>query len=385
MNRLIAIALPGGPRYFDELHRAFDDGDAVLPVDTRLGRPARERLLESMRPHSIVEEPGQAQVLGYSEPVEPGDALVMATSGTTGRQQGVVLTHDAVAASAHATSRRLGVDPSADRWWACLPLAHIGGLSVLLRSMVEGVGCEVVEGFSPEGAAAALNGGATLTSLVPTALRRLSPEVSSGFRQILLGGQAPPAGLAPNVVTTYGMTETGSGVVYDGLPLDGVEVRVDPVDSQIFLRAPMLLRSYRDGHDPKTADGWLPTGDAGTIDSKGRLVVKGRLGDLIISGGENVWPGSLEPLIKRHPSVLEVAVGGRPDPEWGERVTAYLVVTEPVDAVSLLAELRSIVSEQEAAFAAPREIVIVPKLPKTGLGKLRRGALGALEGQSASV
>jgi O-succinylbenzoic acid--CoA ligase len=385
VNRLIAVALPGGPGYVAELERIFDDSDAALPVDLRLSRRAQERLLESMRPAAVISVAGGREARPHALPVEPGDALVMATSGTTGEPKGVVLTYEAIAASARATSSRLGVDAGADRWWACLPLAHIGGLSVVLRSMVEGVGCEVVEGFSAEGAAAALAHGATLTSLVPTALRRLEPSVAAGFRRIVLGGQAPPEVLPANVVTTYGMTETGSGVVYDGRPLDGVEMRVSGAASEISLRGAMLLRAYRDGSDPKTGDGWLPTGDSGEIGRDGRLTVRGRIGDVVITGGENVWPAAVETVLERHSAVSEAAVAGRPDAEWGERVTAYLVLTRAVDAAGLLAELRELVREELAPFMAPREIVIVSELPRTGLGKVRREVLTDLDGPSAAV
>ena len=384
MNRLIAIALPVGPGFVAELDAAFDDGDAVLPVDVRLGDEARTALLAAMAPAVLVARPGERIALEGAQPVEEGDALVVATSGTTGGPKGVVLTHEAVAASARATSVRLGVDPGRDRWWACLPVAHIGGLSVVLRSRAEKVPLDAGP-FSEKGAAAALGRGATLVSLVPTALRRLEPEIAAGFRRIVLGGQAPPEALPANVVTTYGLTETGSGVVYDGLPLEGVEVRVEPDRSEIELRGPMLLRAYRDGSDPKSSDGWFATGDAGALGTDGRLSVRGRLGELVISGGENVWPSAVEPLVEAHPSVREAAIGGRRDPEWGERVTAYVVAAVPVDAAALLAEVRELVRNGLAGFAAPRQLVLVDELPRTAIGKIRREALSSLEGPSASV
>jgi O-succinylbenzoic acid--CoA ligase len=381
--RLVALVAASEPRAVEELWRTLEDGDAVLPIDPRLADAARNRVIAAMAPSAFIDERGGRHELERGAPVEEGDALVMATSGTTGEPKGVVLTHDAIFASARATSARIAVDPTRDRWWACLPLAHIGGLAVVLRAQAMGVGCEV-GGFSAEAASGALERGATLTSLVPTALRRLDTEAVSAFRCIVLGGQAPPSGLPPNVLTTYGMTETGSGVVYDGIPLDGVEVALSE-SSEILLRGPMLLRCYRDGRDPKTHDGWFATGDAGSFGPDGRLSVHGRIEDLVITGGENVWPGAVEPLVERHPAVLEAAVAGRPDPEWGERVTAFLVVSGEVEAAALLGEIRDLVRDELAGYAAPREIVLVDELPRTPLGKVRREALSGLEGPSASL
>ncbi len=142
---------------------------------------------------------------------------------------------------------------------------------------------------------------------------------------IVLGGAAPPESLPANVVTTYGMTETGSGVVYDGVPLDGVEVALDDEDGSIMLKGPMLLRCYRDGTDPKHSGGWLTTGDIGELDANGRLVVLGRRGDLIITGGENVWPEPVEKVLAEVPGVADVAVAARDDEEWGQRVVAFVV------------------------------------------------------------
>jgi O-succinylbenzoic acid--CoA ligase len=176
--------------------------------------------------------------------------------------------------------------------------------------------------------------------------------------------------LPGNVVTTYGMTETGSGVVYDGVPLEGVEVTIGQ-DRQIRLRAPMLLRAYRDGMVPFDEQGWLVTGDAGRFDSDGRLQVDGRLADLIITGGDNVWPAAVEAVLRLHPAVAEVAVGGCPDPEWGQRVVAWVVPAHR-DTPPTLTELRALVKDQLAAFAAPRELVLAESLPKTSLGKIVR-------------
>ena len=349
-NRLVVLDAVGDA-FVDGLRRAWDGGDAVLPLDPRLPAPARAAVLAAAR---------------VDEPTEPGDALVVATSGTTGEPKAAVLTHEAVMASALATSHRLGVDPDTDRWLACLPLSHVGGLSVVTRALLTGTPLTVHERFDAAATTQAAADGCTLTSLVPTALTRIDPGL---FRAILLGGQAPPADRPGHVIATYGMTETGSGIVYDGLPLDGVELRIEP-DGEIHVRAPMLLRTYRDGTDPKLADGWFPTGDIGSLDD-GELRVHGRRGDLIITGGENVWPTAVERVLAAHPQVAEVSVVGRPDPDWGHRVVAVVV---PVDVSQppTLDDLRDWAKQQLPAFAAPRQLEVVTELPRTAIGKVRR-------------
>lgn len=329
-----------------------------------------DRLLAGLAPCAFVDADGERHRLRGSRSVEAGDALVMATSGSTGEPKGVVLSHDAVAASARATSARLGVEVGSDRWLACLPLAHVGGLSVVTRALVTGTELIVHDGFDALAVEEeARRRGATLVSLVPTALVRIDPAL---FRTVVLGGSRPPAAVAANVVTTYGMTETGSGVVYDGVPLPGVDLRI--VDGEVYVRGPMVLRCYRDGHDPKTADGWLPTGDAGLVGSDGRLTVFGRRADMIITGGENVWPLAVEEVLGVHPDVAEVAVAARPDPEWGQRVAAWVV---PVDSSRppTLSSLRSFARERLPSYAAPRQLTLVHALPRTALGKVARHRL----------
>ena len=190
----------------------------------------------------------------------------------------------------------------------------------------------------------------------------------------MLGGSAPPAELPGNVVTTYGMSETGSGVVYDGVPLEGVEVTVDADTAEISVRGPMLLRGYRGGTDPKDGDGWFRTGDVGGFDHTGRLEVYGRLDDVIVTGGEKVWPDAVEAVLLAVPSVREVAIVGRDDPEWGQRVVAVVVPTDHRTPPSL-DELRDAVKNQLGAWAAPRSVELVDELPRTALGKIRRAVL----------
>ena len=322
--------------FVDAMRRAWDDGDAVYPIDPRLPAAARGRL-------------------GSEAALVDGDALVLETSGTSGEPKGVVLTHDAIAASASASNAALGVAES-DAWLACLPLAHIGGLSVILRALHAGTP------FSFDD-----DGSATLVSLVPTMLQRLD---TARFRRVLLGGAAAPDGLAPNVVRTYGMTETGSGIAYDGRALDGVDLRVDD-RGQIHVRGPMLLRCYSDGTDPKDADGWFATGDVGEI-VDGVLRVAGRVDDVINTGGEKVWPTAVERALAHAPGVAEVAIAGRPDPEWGQRVVAFVV---PTDQPPSLDALRDVVKQTLPAYCAPKELVLVDALPRTASGKVRRGDL----------
>ncbi|MEY2436192.1 MAG: o-succinylbenzoate---CoA ligase [Acidimicrobiaceae bacterium] len=358
MDRLVPVEARGNQAFVDALRCAWDDGDAILPVDPRLPRAAAVELVAAMRP---------------DDPVAPGDALVVPTSGTTGAPKGVVLTRDAIQASADATTARLGIDPDRDRWLACLPLAHVGGLAVLTRAILTSTPFIVHDGFDADAVElAATADGATLVSLVATALRRVDAAL---FRKVVLGGSAPPAGLPANVVTTYGMTETGSGVVYDGVALDGVELRVDADTGEIHVRGPMLLRAYRDGSDPKDGVGWLPTGDIGSVDpATGRLDVRGRKGDLIITGGENVWPVAVEAILADLPDVAEVAVTGRPDPDWGQRVVAIVVPADPA-APPTLDALRDAVKEHLGPWAAPKELELVDRLPRTSIGKVRRQGL----------
>lgn len=367
MPRLVALDLPGGPDFVDALQRAWDAGNAVLPVDQRLPRPAKTALMSRMGA-AVVVDPGGTASLDTGTPVEAGDALVVATSGSTGEPKGVVLTHRAVAASAEATSHRLRVTDE-DHWLACLPLAHVGGLSVVTRALHAGTRLTVHPGFDP---VAVETSGATLVSLVATAVRRIDP---SRFRAILLGGSRPPVDRPANAVTTYGMTETGSGVVYDRRPLEGVEVRI--VDGEVQLRCPMLLRCYRDGLDPRLPDGWFPTGDLGTIEADGSLTVHGRRGELIISGGENVWPEPVEAVLRTLPGVVDAAILGLPDPDWGEIVVAVIVPANPAEPIAL-DRIREHVKAELPAYCAPRRAVFRRELPRTALGKLKRGDLARL-------
>ena len=354
-------------------------------------------MLDALRPGRIVSSDGEQHRLPDGLPVDAGDALVVATSGTSGEPKGVVLTHDAVIASAQSTSTRLAVDPGRHTWLACLPLAHIGGLSVVTRALLTKTPLVVMPGFDADQVErAGRSGRTTHVALVPTALRRIDPSV---FDCVLLGGSKAPGDLPPNVVPTYGMTETGSGVVYGDGPLDGVEIAIradedasetaaaDPATAEtigeILIRAPMLFRCYRDGTDgritgPDGRPDWFATGDAGRLSRDGTLTVSGRIEDVITTGSEKVWPDAVERVLAAHPGVAEVAVWKRADPEWGERVVAWIVPSD--EHTPSLEQLRDLVAETLAPWAAPKELVVVDDLPRTAAGKIRRRELDAARG-----
>lgn len=363
---LVAIARTGQD-LVDAVDAAWAEGDAVLPLDHRLPRPAVERLLDAMAPTKLIGPDGSVERRA-GRPVEEGDALVIATSGSTGEPKGVVHTHASLAASARAVSTALGVR-SDDRWLCCLPLSHIAGFAVIVRARLSGIPVEVHDGFDADAVTDAARRGASLTSLVPTTLRRIYPGL---FRRILVGGSATPDDLPAHCRATYGMTETGSAVVLDGEVLPGVDLRI--VDDEIHVRSDMLLRVYRDDSDPRLDDGWFPTGDGGEWSPEGLLVVHGRRGDMIVTGGENVWPAPVEALLSARADIAEVAVIGRPDAEWGAVVTAVLVPTDPGSPPSL-EELRDDVRAVLAPWCAPRRLELVDRLPRTALGKVVRSQL----------
>jgi O-succinylbenzoic acid--CoA ligase len=391
VNDLVALLLPGGDRFVDAVARAWDAGDAVLPLDPGAPRAHTDRLLRALRPTHVIESDGERRTLDGGEPVRDDDALVIATSGTTGEPKGVVHTRRGVEQAAYATATATGV--ADDTWWlACLPLSHVGGFSVVSRAMVIGARLEVHPSFVAAEVDDVARRGATHVSLVPTVLDRIDTR---SWRTILLGGSAIPDRRPANTIATYGMTESLGGVVYDGLALPGVSVRIVedgpgeprpgaarsavPLDpgsvGVIEISSTTLLRCYRDGSDPVGPDGWYRTGDLGSIDaSTGRLSVLGRADDLIITGGEKVWPAPVEAILATDHRVRDVAVVGRPDPQWGARVVAVVVPTDPAEP-PMLQGLRDLVRTQLPRAAAPKELELVDSLPRTELGKIRRTLL----------
>ena len=371
MPELVAIDVAQGPALPALLERVWSRGDAVCVLDDRLRGAARDAQLAALSPTRVLRADGEEVRVGGAG-VEVGDALVVTTSGSTAAPRAVVLTLAAVAASARATTARLGVDPLGDTWLCCLPCSHVGGLSVVMRALLTGTPLVVHPRFDEQAVADAAREGATLVSLVATALRRLADP--GAFRTIVLGGAAVPAVVPANVVATWGLTETGSGVVYDGRPLDGVEVVEH--DGELWVRGPMLARAWRDGTPllatgPDGTRGWLATGDAGRVHD-GVVEVFGRLGDVINTGGEKVWPADVERVLGTLDAVAEVAVWRRDDPTWGERVVAWVV---PRGRAPTLEELRERVTAELAPWAAPKELVVLDALPRGRSGKVDRRAL----------
>jgi o-succinylbenzoate---CoA ligase len=375
---LVAVTLPPGPAWLDLLTETWDAGAALLPIDDRLPAVERAALIERARPTVTLDGSGGRRVEG--EPVEPGIALVMHSSGTRGTPAFAQFGREAIDAAVYSSSFVLGATRE-DRWLSCLPLAHVGGLLVVLRALLLGAPVAVHERFDPLAALAEPD--VAFTSVVPTMLARLVETGSnlSTFRSILVGGAHLSADLRSRaedadarIVETYGMTESCGGVVYDGVPLRGTEVRI-ATEGQIQLRGPTLMRGYRRGDgEPFTPDGWLRTADVGEIEPNGHLLVAGRADDVVITGGEKVWPQAVEAALLAHPRVRDVAAAGLPDAEWGERVTVWVV---PADAAEppTLEDLRAFVADGLPPYAAPRELLLVERLPRTASGKVRRADL----------
>lgn len=371
MQQLVALDLPLGARLVNEITRQWDAGHAVLPLDQRMTPAVRRRVafqlgatrLRTTDSDEVLSEPDASLV-----PLEPDDALVIATSGSTGSPKGVVHTHASLAHHARMASRRLSLSPD-DHWWLCLPVAHIGGLGVVVRAAHTGARLTVDAHVDDASVAAARASGATHTSLVPTHMFRHDWR---DWKLVLVGGQRTGQ-LPTNAVATYGLTETGGGVVYDGLPLDEVEVRV--VDGEVLLRTPSMARTYRHAPLP-LMDSWLATGDLGVLEQSRsdahdelRLRVEGRRGDLIVTGGNKVWPYAVEQRLLSHPLVADAAVRGLPDDEFGSVVCAF-VVARQVATPPTLDMLRGHVKETLASYCAPRRLVLCDRIPRNSLGKV---------------
>ena len=339
------IAHPPGLEFAVELHAVLLRGGTAIPIDLRLTR-AEQRARAAARPSG------------------EGVALVMFTSGTSAEPKPVELTYANVEANALGSAQALAVTPD-DRWLCPLPLTHVGGLMILTRAVIHGFHALLDPPFDAGRVAARLNAGeATFVSMVPTQLHRCLDaglREPKALRAVVCGGapldealraRAQDAGVP--VVDAYGLTETASQFVVEGVPLPGADVRIEK--GEIVVRGPMV------------AGGELRTGDLGEW-RDGRLRVLGRKGDLIITGGENVSPEEVEAVLKAHPGVSDAGVFGRPDAEWGQAVTAHVVGTATPE------ELDAWCRERLAGFKVPKHIEIVRSLARTASGKLLRRSM----------
>lgn len=328
--------------------------------------------------------------LRIGEEIDDDVALVVTTSGTTGTPKGALLSADALVASASATHNRLG---GPGRWLLALPPYHIAGVQVLVRSLLAGtvpVELDVSAGFDITqlpSAVEELGSGRRYTSLVAAQLAKAltDPPAAAALAEldaVLLGGGPTPqpvldaaAAARINVTRTYGMSETAGGCVYDGVPLDGVRLRVD-ADGRIVVGGATLAKGYRNPPtpDPFAEPGWFRTDDVGALDDSGVLTVIGRADEAISTGGLTVLPQPVEAALGTHPAVTVCAVFGVPDERLGQRVVAAVVVGDGCAAPSL-EELRAHVADSLDITAAPREVHIVDALPMRGIGKVDRQAL----------
>ncbi len=392
----VAVALPPGPAFAAALHGAWRLGASVVPLDLRLG--PRERHVITTGAHTLIDEPvepGAGSRGGTGLDPEPrvdlaACALVIHTSGSTGAPRPISLSFANLLWSALGSAVALGLDPE-ERWLCTLPLSHVGGLSILVRSAIYATTAVVHERFDPEAVLPELGGSnsSTLVSLVPTTLARLLDaglREPSRLRCALIGGGP----LAPALVQrarearvpvsqTYGLTEACSQVTTAppgdesarppsdaGPPLFCTQIAVS-AEREILVRGPTVASGAL------AADGWLHTGDLGDIDGEGRLRVAGRMADTIITGGENVAPAEIEGVLLEHPSVADAAVHAIPDPEWGEAVVAAVVLAPEMRAGE--DELRRHCAGRLAGYKVPKHVRFVSSLPRTPSGKLRRAEL----------
>jgi O-succinylbenzoic acid--CoA ligase len=374
-----AITLNPGRAWLPVLRHAREAGAAILPIDSRLTQGERAALIATAHPTVIADEAGVRRHDGV--PIDPEIALVIATSGTSGQARlselPAVAVEAAVLASASAVDAR-----AEDRWLACLPPAHVGGLLVLERHLL--LGAPITFRRRVTRATVARLGDVRFTSLVPTQLARLLDAGADlgRFRAILVGGSGMDVELATRaaragarVVPTYGMTETCGGVVYAGRPLAGVEVRAAGW-GELLVRGPTLMRGYRLDSAASLAafepGGWLRTGDGGEVDDDGVVRVFGRLADVVVSGGEKIWPAEVETALSSHPGVAAVLASGSPDREWGQRVVVRVVPRHRSNPPTL-DSLRDYAAQTIARYKLPRELIVVERLDRTALGKIRRG------------
>ena len=373
------------------MHALMKLGAALLPLGPRLTAEERAEIVGAEEPIIDLDDPGQLTQTEADLPLlgehDMDDVCCrVLTSGSTGTPRPIPLSYGNFLWNAVGSGFNIGVDPE-DRWLCCVPLSHVAGLGIVMRSVIYGTAAVIHDGFDVDRVGEAMEGDRiTIASLVPTMLTRLLDAGAdlSAPRAILVGGGPVPEepleeaiAKGATVVQTYGLTETCSQVTTlapadaqrklgsAGRPLLTTHLRIQ--DGEILVQGPTVAPGSAD------ADGWLHTGDLGHIDEEGFLYVSDRIDDMIVSGGENVVPAEVEEVLLRHPQVAEAAVIGREDPEWQQAVTA-VVVLENGSEVSP-DELRRHCAESLAGFKVPKRVELASALPRTPSGKVMRRAL----------
>ncbi len=373
------------------VHALMKVGAVLLPLGPRLTEAERAEVVAVEEPTLDLSDPGELTQSEADLPLlgehDMDDVVCrVLTSGSTGVPRPVPLTYGNFLWNAVGSGFNIGVQPQ-DNWLCCLPLSHISGLSIVMRSVIYGTTAVLQDGFDVDDVAAALqSSGITVLSLVTTTLTRLLEADAdlSGPRAILVGGGPVPEepleeaiGRGATVVQTYGLTEACSQVTTlapadarrklgsAGRPLLTTHLRIQ--EGEILVQGPTVAPGSAD------ADGWLHTGDLGRIDEEGFLYVEDRIDDMIVTGGENVVPAEVEKVLLRHPEVADAAVIGRDDPEWQQAVTAVVVLENGSDATP--DELRRHCAGALADFKVPKRVELAAALPRTPSGKLMRRAL----------
>jgi O-succinylbenzoic acid--CoA ligase len=380
-------------RLLGPLARALDGtGPAILPLDAGLPAQRLRQLIDVFRPDAVIEADGGTRTRSGQPGVAAETAVIIGTSGSTGEPKGVELSAAALSHSARASLARASARPG-ERWLACLPASHVAGLQVLVRSLVSETEPVVAAQATADAVRDAADAGCAHLSVVPTQLVRLlgadgGAEALARYRCVLVGGAAAGAAVLAEAraagvtaVTTYGMSETCGGCVYDGVPLDGVTVRTDG-DGRLRISGPVLMNRYYGRPDltaavlDDAAAGYreFVTSDLGRVAPDGRVTVRGRADDVINTGGHKVVPGEVAAVLAACPGVREVVVVGRPDPEWGERVTA-VVVPADWEQPPGLELLRTQVSARLPRYACPSEVVLTEAIPVLPSGKPDLAAL----------
>lgn len=426
----VGILMANGLPFVGSLLAVMRMGLISVPLNTRLTKPELRWQVENadcrlvlcdpstiaqadglgvdlleLRQESFIEPPSEYNEFGWMNLDD--DFAIVHTSGTSGRPKAAILTYGNIFSNAVGSGLKLE-NRRSERWLCVLPLYHLGGLSILLRSLIYGTAIDLMQAapFDVAQVNQKLSSNPiTLVSLVPTMLQRLldakTQRWNPQLRLILLGGEAPSPELVQRciaedlpIATSYGLTETASQVatalpelVYRkpgtvGKPLAFTQVRIvddqgndlaPDVPGEVLVSGETVMRGYY--NDPAATattlrDGWLHTGDIGSIDEDGDLFILQRRADLIVSGGENIYPAEVERVLRSHPQVAEAVVFGRPDARWGQRAVA---LAQAASGASISDEgIGMFLRERLASYKVPRQIVFVDALPLTASGKIQR-------------